>query len=93
MALARKSDSPPESVIMGDAGHDLVVVHFCGYGGRPTEVDRQTMLDEIGTDPRFGLVGFEGEIQITDAPQILIDHFQTLWDDQDPQEGPKTPTQ
>ena len=48
------------------------IEHFCGYTERPTRVDHEALMEELTTDPEFGLVDRMDEIVLLEAPPEVV---------------------
>ena len=56
----------------------LYILHFCGYGKKPTAIDIQSLKDELNTDPEFNLVGrIDHDVYVMEATPEMVDFY---WD-------------
>ena len=48
------------------------VPHFAGYWDEPTDQDAESLLEELKTDPEFGLTEIADHLIILRAPEWLL---------------------
>jgi hypothetical protein len=48
----------------------MQILHFCGYETQPTQSDFNSLVQELNTDPEFGLVG--KEVFLMEASDSII---------------------
>jgi hypothetical protein len=48
------------------------VPHFVGYWNEPTELDAAALLEELKTNPEFGLIEEADQLVILRAPEWLL---------------------
>jgi hypothetical protein len=52
------------------------IVHFCGYPNPPTQVDIDSLVEELNTDPTFNLVGRMGkDVFVVTATPEMVAHY------------------
>lgn len=56
-------------------GHEMEILHYCGYPNPPTQDDYKSLLAELKSDEEFGLTEIADELIYTDAPQEIINYF------------------
>ena len=56
-------------------GEMLDVLHFCGYWEQPTQVDAESLLEELSTDAEFGLTEIADRLEIRIAPDWLVAEY------------------
>ena len=56
-------------------GEMLDVLHFCGYWNQPTQVDAESLLEELSTDAEFGLTEIADRLEIRIAPDWLVSEY------------------
>jgi hypothetical protein len=62
----------PESL---DENQEVEIVHFVGYWNQPSEVDADSLREELATDEEFGLTDIAHRLDILPAPQNVVEHF------------------
>lgn len=51
----------------------MQILHFCGYETQPTQSDFDSLVQELNTDPEFGLIGMVGkEVFLMEASDSII---------------------
>jgi hypothetical protein len=53
--------------------NQLVILHFCGYGEKPTEEDYNALRDELQDSEDFGLQGIDFEL--AEATEDMLTYF------------------
>ena len=57
----------------------LYILHFCGYGKKPTAIDIQSLKDELNTDPEFCLVGrINNGVFLMEATEDMLEYYRNL---------------
>jgi hypothetical protein len=51
------------------------ILHFCGYEHPPTQVDADSLLEELVTDPQFELTERAESLIILSAPDWLVAEY------------------
>jgi hypothetical protein len=56
-------------------GEMFDILHFCGYWNQPKKVDADSLLEELSTDPEFGLTEIADRLEIRIAPDWLVAEY------------------
>ena len=51
------------------------VLHFCGYWNPPTDIDIESLRQELETDEEFGLTEIAHRLDIIPCPHWLLEEF------------------
>ncbi|HPI81924.1 MAG TPA: hypothetical protein PK122_01710, partial [Candidatus Paceibacterota bacterium] len=57
---------------------DKSILHFCGYGDKPDENDKELLRQEIKNDPEFGLQEIWDIVEILDAPDDMVAEYRKI---------------
>jgi hypothetical protein len=60
---------------------DCNIVHFVGYLEEPTKEDAKQLREELRDDPEFGLQDMWDKVDIFPAPQEIVDHFLSCYNE------------
>lgn len=56
-------------------GGDVTILHFCGYGNKPTKQDVDMFFYELAHTPEFGVQDIMEFIEVYDAPDDVVEQF------------------
>ncbi len=60
---------------------EINIVHFCAYESPPSDDEFLGLMEELNTDPEFGLVGRMGvDVFLKLAPQDMVDEIAATFD-------------
>jgi hypothetical protein len=72
------------AVELTDDPDEINIRHFCGYEEPPTQNDFDSLVEELNTDPEFGLIGRVGiNVFVKPAPQSLVNEMAQQYDSED----------
>ena len=63
----RELDSDPNS--------EAVILHFCGYGSKPTKEDVDLFFNTMATTPEFGVMDIMEFIDVYEAEDSIIEQY------------------
>jgi len=63
----RELDSDPNS--------EAVILHFCGYGSKPTQQDIDLFFNTMATTPEFGVMDIMEHIDVYEAEDSIIEQY------------------
>jgi hypothetical protein len=62
-----------------DVNGEVGVVHLCLYENSPTEWNKESLLEELKSDPEFGLTNIVDRLIIEEAPQEMVARCVAGW--------------
>jgi hypothetical protein len=60
-----------------DPKSEAVILHFCGYGNKPTEDDISMFFYTMANTPEFGLTDKMEFIDVYEAPESIVEQYRT----------------
>lgn len=60
-------------------GDDFNILHFCGYWEKPNEKDAEFLMEELKTDPEFGLTDIADRLEILPAPDYIVEEYRKIY--------------
>lgn len=58
-----------------DPNAEAVILHFCGYGSKPTKEDVDLFFNTMATTPEFGVMDIMGFIDVYEAEDSIIEQY------------------
>lgn len=58
-----------------DPKAEAVILHFCGYGSKPTQSDVNLFFSTMATTPEFGVMDIIEFIDVYEAEKSIIDQY------------------
>ena len=58
-----------------DPNAEAVILHFCGYGSKPTKEDVDLFFNTMATTPEFGVMDIMEFIDVYEAEDSIIEQY------------------